>query len=113
MKRRQRKYQRVPANQFATIEVRESRKKKHQVVATIRSITCEGMGLHLEEAKHKLLPRGCFVIIRFSNGARTLELPAQVAWACVDAPRIVGSGRRISTRIYKCYDAAGVCPMGC
>ena len=60
-------------------------KKKHRIPAIIRSVTCEGMGLHLENGSHELMQRGCFVVIRFSNGHRNLELPGQVAWAAKES----------------------------
>ena len=77
---KKRRFNRVPANCAAEVEVRGDRQKKHNLRAMIRSVTCEGMGLYLGDEQRNLLRRGNLLTIRFSNGTRNLELPARIAW---------------------------------
>jgi hypothetical protein len=80
----QRRYPRVPFDKPGQLEVRVSPRRaptrRMHVPVTIRSISCEGVGIALREPQALPIGRGASVTMHFSIGRYELQLPGRVAW---------------------------------
>ncbi len=76
----QRKYPRVAFDQPADIAVR-IRGERIRIPVTIRSISCEGVGLSLAPEHRQHIPRGATVILSFDADGGDFEIPGRVVWS--------------------------------
>jgi len=80
-----RRFPRLPCNRPGEMEVRlqdaSFRVERVRVPVVIRSISCEGVGVEIEQRKVLPLPRGAHVTIRFQVSREEMEIPGRIAWS--------------------------------
>ena len=77
----QRRFPRIPFLQTGEIEIRSKDFDKVRVPISIRTVSCEGVGLHVTQSSAIGIKRGTSVTLHFVAGDSRLEIPGRVAWA--------------------------------
>lgn len=73
--------------------------RRVRVPMTIRSLSCEGVGLALQSPLSVPLRRGTGVVLHFAAGDRDVVLPGQVVWFSPEPGRTFDLGVRLQLEL--------------
>jgi hypothetical protein len=98
-----RKYPRVGLERPCDVELRMPQgrgpTRRVRVPMTIRSLSCEGAGLALQEPLPAPLDRGAGVVLHFSAGDQAVILPGHVVWYSPEPGRALEVGVRLQLEL--------------